>query len=73
MRKNINLNDVICKKVEENARVLGLDATTEFNQTLLYGITARTKLADKQLSIMKNVKASLNDDSIKKEEAKKTE
>lgn len=73
MRKNINLNDVICKKVEENARILGLDATTEFNQTLLYGVMARTKLADKQLSIMKNVKASLNDVAIKKEDVKQSE
>lgn len=55
MRKNINFNDDVCKRIEENARILGLDVTTEFNQTLLYGIMARTKSAEKHEAIMESL------------------
>lgn len=55
MRKNINFNDSVCKRIEENARILGLDVTTEFNQTLLYGIMARTKSANEHEAIMESL------------------
>ena len=55
MRKNINFNDDVCKRIEENARILGLDVTTEFNQTLLYGIMARTKRANDHEAIMESL------------------